>query len=60
VSRLVNTALDARELLEAVMLDFGLDRAAASRTCCGISRNSWSTSGRPGGWRCWSSTKRRT
>src|SRR5437763_10217080 len=28
VSRLVNTMLDARELIEAVMLDFGLEPAA--------------------------------
>src|ERR1700741_1015649 len=29
ISRLVNTMLDARELIEAVMLDFGLDPGQA-------------------------------
>ena len=41
VARLVSTMLDARELIEAVMLDFGLDPAGgreANRTCCAISR----------------------
>ena len=35
-------------------------RAGASRTCCAIWRGIWSISGWPVGWRCWSSTKRRT
>ena len=62
VARLVNTVLDARELIEAVMLDFGLEPrpGAASRTCCAIWRASSSSSGARVGSRCWSSTRRRT
>ena len=55
VGRIVNTMLEPRELLETIMIDFGLDpaRHAASRCCCATWRSTWSISGSPAGWCCW-------
>ena len=46
--------LEPRELLETIMIDFGLDPpAGASRCCCAIWRSIWWTSGSRDGWCCW-------
>ena len=62
VSRLVNTMLDARELVEAVMLDFGLDPGhGRSKPYLLHDLARFLVDQRTaGGWRCWSSTRRRT
>ena len=61
VARIVNTMLDPRELIEAVMIDFGLDaqRAAKPPLLRDLASSS-SISAPPAGSCCSSSTKRRT
>ena len=63
VARLVNTMLDARELLEAVMLDFGLDPGHGPQQAVSPPRSralSRRAARARAGWRCSSSTRRRT
>ena len=55
VGRIVNTMLDPRELLESIMIDFGLDPGGteqAAAWCATFRSISWISASRDG-WCCW-------